>query len=115
MNLVLSDSSKQKLNNTFEKYEVFTTRPDTIYGVTYTALAPEHKIVKYIVENKLLSDEKIAQIEAMQKVTERDRATKEKEGIDLEITVIHPLTGKRYLYGLLTLYWQVMVVGLLWQ
>ncbi len=90
----LSDSSKQKLNNTFEKYEVFTTRPDTIYGVTYTALAPEHKIVKYIVENKLVSDEKIAQIEAMQKVTERDRATQEKEGLDLEITVVHPLTGK---------------------
>jgi len=90
----LSDDTKQKLNNNFEKYEVFTTRPDTIYGVTYTALAPEHKIVKYIVENKLVSDEKIAQIEAMQKVTERDRATQEKEGLDLEITVIHPLTGK---------------------
>ncbi len=90
----LSDDTKKKLNNNFEKYEVFTTRPDTIYGVTYTALAPEHAIVKYIVENKLLSDEKIAQIEAMQKVTERDRATQEKEGLDLEITVIHPLTGK---------------------
>jgi len=90
----LSDDSKKKLNNSFEKYEVFTTRPDTIYGVTYTALAPEHKIVKYIVENKLVSDEKIAQIEAMQKVTERDRATQEKEGLDLEITVVHPLTGK---------------------
>ena len=90
----LSNDSKQKLNNNFEKYEVFTTRPDTIYGVTYTALAPEHKIVKYIVENKLLSDEKIVQIEAMQKVTERDRATQEKQGLDLEITVIHPLTGK---------------------
>jgi leucyl-tRNA synthetase len=90
----LSNDSKQKLNNNFEKYEVFTTRPDTIYGVTYTALAPEHKIVKYIVEHKLVSDEKIAQIEAMQKVTERDRATQEKQGLDLEITVIHPLTGK---------------------
>ena len=90
----LSNDTKQKLNNNFEKYEVFTTRPDTIYGVTYTALAPEHAIVKYIVENKLVSDEKIAQIEAMQKVTERDRATQEKEGLDLEITVIHPLTGK---------------------
>jgi leucyl-tRNA synthetase len=89
----LSDDTKQKLNNNFEKYEVFTTRPDTIYGVTYTALAPEHKIVKYILQNKLVSDEKIAQIEAMQKVTERDRATHEKEGLDLEITVIHPLTG----------------------
>jgi len=90
----LSDSSKEKLGNNFDKYSVFTTRPDTIYGVSYSALAPEHPIVKYIVENKLLSDEKIAKIEAMQKISERDRATEDKEGLDLEITVVHPLTGK---------------------
>ncbi len=90
----LSESSKAKLGDNFDKYSVFTTRPDTIYGVSYSALAPEHPIVKYIVENKLLSDEKIAAIEAMQKVTERDRATQDKEGLDLEITVVHPLTGK---------------------
>ena len=88
----LSDESKQKLNNKFEKYTVFTTRPDTIYGVTYSALAPEHEIVTYLIENKLLSDEKIAQIEAMKKVNERDRATQDKEGVDLGITVVHPLT-----------------------
>ncbi len=90
----LSESSKAKLGDNFDKYSVFTTRPDTIYGVSYSALAPEHPIVKYIVENKLLSDEKISAIEAMQKVTERDRATQDKEGLDLEITVVHPLTGK---------------------
>ena len=90
----LSDESKKKLGDNFDKYSVFTTRPDTIYGVSYSALAPEHPIVKYIVENNLLSDEKIAAIEAMQKVSERDRATEDKEGLDLEITVIHPLTGK---------------------
>ena len=89
----LSDESKKKLGDNFDKYSVFTTRPDTIYGVSYSALAPEHPIVKYIVENNLLSDEKIAAIEAMQKVSERDRATEDKEGLDLEITVIHPLTG----------------------
>ncbi len=90
----LSDDSKTKLGNNFDKYSVFTTRPDTIYGVTYSALAPEHEIVKYIVENKLVSDEKIAKIQAMQKVSERDRATEDKEGLDLEITVVHPITGK---------------------
>lgn len=90
----LSEDSKAKLGNSFDKYSVFTTRPDTIYGVSYSALAPEHEIVKYIVENKLLSEEKIARIEAMQKVGERDRATQDKEGLDLEIAVIHPLTGK---------------------
>jgi leucyl-tRNA synthetase len=90
----LSQSSKEKLENNFEKYKVFTTRPDTIYGVSYSALAPEHGIVKYLVDNKLLSDEKIDAIKNMQKTSERDRATQEKQGLDLEITVIHPLTKK---------------------
>ena len=91
----LSDESKEKLDNRFDGYEVFTTRPDTIYGVTYTALAPEHEIVKYLCEHKLLSEEKIAKIKEMQSVSSRERAQKEKEGLSLQIDVIHPLTGKK--------------------
>lgn len=91
----LSDESKAKLAGNFEGYDVFTTRPDTIYGVTYSALAPEHDIVKYLVENKLISDEKIAKIEAMQKLSSRDKQSAEKEGLSLGIDVIHPLTGKK--------------------
>lgn len=90
----LSRESKEKLGNNFEKYPVFTTRPDTIYGVTYSALAPEHPIVNYLVENKLLSEEKIEKIKAMKAVGSRDRAMAEKEGLSLEIDVVHPLTGK---------------------
>jgi leucyl-tRNA synthetase len=95
----LSNESKEKLDNNFDnnfdKYSVFTTRPDTIYGVSYSALAPEHEIVKYLIEKKLLSDEKIEAIKNMQKVGDRDRAIQDKEGLDLEITVIHPLTGEQ--------------------
>jgi len=90
----LSTNSKEKLGNNFDKYTVFTTRPDTVYGVSYSALAPEHEIVTYLIENNLLSEEKIEAIKAMKKVTERDRATQDKAGLDLEITVVHPLTGK---------------------
>jgi len=90
----LSADTKTKLDNKFDKYTVFTTRPDTVYGVSYSALAPEHEIVSYLIENNLLSDEKIEAIKAMKKVTERDRATEEKVGLDLEITVVHPLTLK---------------------
>lgn len=86
--------SRTKLNREFTKYFVFTTRADTIYGVTYSALAPEHPIVKYMVEKKLLPQEKIQAILNMQKIQERDRGTLEKEGIDLEIEAIHPLTGQ---------------------
>ena len=92
--LKLSETSFLKLDKNFEAFDVFTTRPDTIYGVSYTALAPEHPIVRHIVAEGLLCDEKIAQIEAMQRMPEKDRAMAEKEGVDLEIEVVHPLTGE---------------------
>ncbi len=90
----LSNASQAKLNNQFESYKVFTTRPDTIFGVSYSALAPEHPIVKHLIEHKLLTEDKIAQIKKMQSVGARDRAQAPKEGVSLELDVIHPLTGK---------------------
>lgn len=90
----LSTASKEKLGGNFDKFAVFTTRPDTIYGVSYSALAPEHAIVKYLIEHKLLSDDKIAQIKKMQSVGSRERAQLPKEGVSLELDVIHPLSGK---------------------
>ncbi len=93
--LLLSEESKRKTGDKFTGFDVFTTRPDTIYGVSYTALAPEHPIVNYLLENSLLTHEKRAAIKAMQNMPERERATADKEGVDLEISVIHPLTGKK--------------------
>jgi leucyl-tRNA synthetase len=93
--LQLHAESVAKLGERVDAFEVFTTRPDTIYGVSYTALAPEHPIVRQIVEEKLLDDDKIAAIVAMQNMPERERAVAEKEGVDLEINVVHPLTGAR--------------------
>ncbi len=91
----LSDESKEKLGGNFDKFKVFTTRPDTIYGVSYSALAPEHDIVKYLVEHKLLSDEKIKKIKDMQSLSSRDKTMVDKEGLSLELDVIHPLTEKK--------------------
>jgi leucyl-tRNA synthetase len=93
--LHLHETSVEKLQNEFSSFDVFTTRPDTIYGVSYTALAPEHPIVKYLVEKELLSEEKIKKISEMQMMPEKERATAEKEGVALEIDVIHPLTGAK--------------------
>ncbi len=91
----LSSSSKEALGDKFDGYEVFTTRPDTIYGVTYTALAPEHPITKYIVkETSLLDSDTVAKIKHIANMSERERAQSEKEGYPLNITVIHPLTGE---------------------
>jgi len=93
-NFKFTEQSKDKLNNKFLDFDVFTTRADTVYGVTYTALAPEHKIVQYLIDNRLLSDEKISKIKAMQKLSTIDRAKVEKEGVDLNLNVIHPITKK---------------------
>lgn len=92
--LPLSADSDAKLNQNFNSFSVFTTRPDTIYGVTYAALAPEHEIVKYLIAENLLADDKKEALKNMQNMSERDRGIVEKEGVDLGITVIHPLTGK---------------------
>ena len=91
--LHFDEASKKKLNNSFEKFDVFTTRPDTIYGVSYCALAPEHDIVTYILDNNLLSEESTRQIKAMKNASSIDRQ-KEKAGVSLDISVKHPLTGK---------------------
>ncbi|WP_295417836.1 leucine--tRNA ligase [Sulfurovum sp.] len=90
----LSDESKAKLGGKFEKYTVFTTRPDTIYGVTYSALAAEHPISKYLVEHGLLEDEVAQKVTHIANMTERERAQADKEGYPLGISVIHPLTGE---------------------
>ncbi len=91
--LMFDDASKTKLDDAFEGFDVFTTRPDTIYGVSYTALAPEHKIVTYMIENKLLDEDIIAQIQVMKNTSSIDRQ-KEKAGLAVDLNVLHPLTGK---------------------
>ncbi len=90
----LTEESKAKLGGKFDRYEVFTTRPDTIYGVTYSALAPEHLITKYLVEHNLLDAEVAEKIKAIANMSEVERAKQEKEGYPLGISVIHPLTGE---------------------
>ncbi|WP_200763462.1 leucine--tRNA ligase [Nitrosophilus alvini] len=87
--------SMEKLNFKFEGFEVFTTRPDTIYGVSYTALAPEHDIVKYLVEHSLLDKEAVEKIKKMQNTPAKERAQAEKEGLFLGLYVTHPITHKK--------------------
>ncbi|MDO5045079.1 leucine--tRNA ligase [Campylobacter sp.] len=91
----LDDSSKALLGGEADGFEVFTTRPDTIYGVSYTALAPEHKIVKKLLDSGNLSDEASQKVKAMLNQSPRERQAKEKDGVFLGIYVIHPLTKEK--------------------
>ncbi len=75
------------------KMFVFTTRPDTIMGVTFCAVAPEHPLAAHAA----LTQPALATfIETCQKggTTEAEMAVKEKEGMPTGLTVTHPLTGK---------------------
>ncbi|SHO81408.1 Leucyl-tRNA synthetase [hydrothermal vent metagenome] len=90
----LTNSSKEKLESKFDGFDVFTTRPDTIYGVTYTALAPEHPIVKFLIKNSLLDEDVAQKITDISNMSEIERAKADKEGYYLGIDVIHPLTNE---------------------
>ncbi|MDK9694009.1 MAG: leucine--tRNA ligase [Sulfurimonas sp.] len=87
------EASQERLSSKFDGFEVFTTRPDTIYGVSYAALAPEHEIVSYMIQNSLLDDNTREQIESMKNASSIDRQ-KEKSGVALNLSVVHPLTKK---------------------
>ncbi|MBZ1351361.1 leucine--tRNA ligase [Alcaligenaceae bacterium LF4-65] len=76
------------------KMFVFTTRADTIMGVTFCAVAPEHPLATHAAStNPVLA----AFIEQCKRggTTEAELATREKEGLDTGLTVTHPLTGKQ--------------------
>ncbi|MBR8463755.1 leucine--tRNA ligase [Campylobacter sp. faydin G-24] len=91
----LDESSKAVLDDKFDGFEVFTTRPDTIYGVSYTALAPEHPIVKALLESEILDYEKKVKIKSILNQSPRERQSSEKDGLFLGIYVTHPLTNER--------------------
>lgn len=92
--LPLDEHAKKLLRGEFEGFEVYTTRPDTIYGVSYTALAPEHELVTFMIENEMLAPEVAAEIEVMKNCSSIERQ-KEKHGVPLGIDVVHPLTGEK--------------------
>lgn len=86
----LESSAKERSG--IESLEIFTTRPDTIFGVTYCAIAPEHPLAKAMFDH--LSAQQQEQIIAMQNTSARDRASAQKQGVDLGIKAIHPITGE---------------------
>ena len=88
---------KFKIKDTDEILEIYTTRPDTIYGVTYMAIAPEHELLDKL-KDKIKNFDKIQEYrkEAMKKSEfERTQIVKEKTGVKVEgIEVINPITNK---------------------
>lgn len=90
----LTSSSKERIGGSFDSFEVFTTRPDTLYGVTYCALAPEHPLVRELMRQGKLPQESLEALAKMQNIPAKERAMIPKEGVALGLEAIHPLTGE---------------------
>ncbi len=80
-----------------QEIEVFTTRIDTIYGITFMAVAAEHPLVKELTagtEQEAAVAEFVRQA-AVEAATDREAAAVEKKGMFLGAYCLHPLTGER--------------------
>ena len=80
-----------------DKVAVYTTRPDTAYGVTFMALAAEHPLIKKLCENNPKADEINAFCERVRNQSEIERTSSEseKEGVFTGVYCINPFTGRK--------------------
>ncbi len=85
------------LHGVEDDVEIYTTRPDTLFGVTFMVMAPEHPLIDKYASRIANMDEVVAYREACAKKTEFERTqlVKDKTGVKLSgLTAINPLTGK---------------------
>ncbi|KGR78430.1 leucine--tRNA ligase [Ureibacillus sinduriensis] len=86
---------KFSVAGTEDQFEVFTTRPDTLFGATYCVLAPEHKLV-----NEITTADQRGAVEAylekvkMKSDLERTDLAKEKTGVFTGAFAVNPINGK---------------------
>ncbi len=84
-----------KIEGHSETLEVFTTRPDTLFGVSFMVLAPEHELVKKITtQAQHRNVEEYVAATARKSEVER-KATTEKTGVFTGAHALHPITGEK--------------------
>ena len=86
-----------KIDETDISFDVFTTRPDTLFGMTFAVVSPEHHIMNEILSLSPNSHDLQKYIDDAKKKSEFERMslTKEKTGVDTGLFVINPVNGKR--------------------
>ena len=86
-----------EIEDSDETITVFTTRPDTLFGVTFLTLAPEHPLAKTLVTGTKNEAEWQALYNEVSVMTEFDRIKNmnKKKGVPLGKNAIHPLTGEK--------------------
>ncbi len=86
-----------EVEKTGEKITVFTTRPDTVFGVTYMVLAPEHPLVEKLIAGTEYADKVREFVHKVQQLKdfERTATETEKEGMFIGAYVLNPLNNER--------------------
>jgi len=76
-------------------FSVFTTRPDTIYGVTFMSISPEHPVIEDLIKGNAQESSVRSYIQEATKKTEIERIEKEKDGVFTGTHAINPINGER--------------------
>lgn len=86
-----------KMENTEDEINVFTTRPDTIFGVSYLVFAPEHPLVEKLIKNTPKEEEVKKFIKSVQSLSEIDRTSTETEKVGMPIGAyaINPMNNEK--------------------
>jgi leucyl-tRNA synthetase len=77
---------------TGEDFPIYTTRPDTIFGVTFMAIAPEHPLLENVKDPKV---REYIEKSRKESIIERTAENLEKEGVDTGLKVINPFNGEK--------------------
>jgi leucyl-tRNA synthetase len=84
------------VDGTDHSFDVYTTRPDTAFGMTFAVLAPEHPLVEELIAGTEIEDEARAYIAAAGRTSEIDRqAEGDKSGVFTGFHAINPVNGRR--------------------
>ncbi|MEX1272046.1 MAG: leucine--tRNA ligase [Acidimicrobiia bacterium] len=84
------------VEGTDHAFDVYTTRPDTVFGMTFAVLAPEHPLAEALISGTALEDEARAYIAAAGRTSEIDRqAEGDKTGVFTGFHAINPVNGGR--------------------
>ncbi|MGH2635573.1 MAG: leucine--tRNA ligase [Actinomycetota bacterium] len=85
-----------EIAETGDRVEVFTTRPDTLWGVTFFVFAPEHPLVRSLAEAGGTAAETTAMLDRLQAtpLTNREQA-ESREGVNLGVHAVNPVNGEK--------------------
>jgi len=85
------------LENSEKTIDIYTTRPDTLWGVTFMSMAPAHPMIEELIADQPNRDEIEEKVEAMRKLgtSDKEMATREKEGVFTGKYAINPVNGDR--------------------